>query len=96
MGMYNIFNRYPVWGIGGVNMYKTLKALRVKEGYTLQEMSSFLGYNSPNAYARKEKGERKFTLEEVKTISILFDKSVEQIFFTQQVPDKENQDDHLA
>lgn len=71
-------------------MYKKLKKIRIKEGYTFQEMSSFLGYNSPNAYARKEKGERKFTLEEVEIISNLFKKSVEEIFFTDKIPDKGN------
>lgn len=69
-------------------MYKTLKQLRLKEGYTLQEMSTFLGYNSPNAYSRKEKGERRFTLEEVEIIANLFNKTVEQIFFTNQFPIK--------
>lgn len=67
-------------------MYEKLKKLRLKEGYTLQEMSGFLGYSSPNAYARKEKGERKFNLEEVKTISKLFNKTVEEIFFTHEIP----------
>lgn len=73
-------------------MYEKLKEIRIKQGYTFQEMSSFLGYNSPNAYARKEKGERKFTLEEVEIISNLFEKTVEDIFFTNEIPNKGNND----
>lgn len=72
-------------------MYEKLKEIRIKKGYTFQEMSSFLGYNSPNAYARKEKGERKFTLEEVEIISNLFNKTVEEIFFTHEIPVKGNE-----
>lgn len=71
-------------------MYEKLKKLRLKEGYTFQEMSTFLGYNSPNAYARKEKGERKFTLEEVEIIAKLFNLSVEKIFFIHEVPKEGN------
>lgn len=71
-------------------MYKKLKSIRMKEGYTLQEMSNLLGYSSPNAYARKEKGERKFTLEEVEIISNLFKKTVEEIFFTHEIPTEGN------
>lgn len=69
-------------------MYKKLKKIRVREGLTLQEMSNVLGYSSPNAYARKEKGERKFTLDEVKIISKMFKLPVEEIFFTEEIPEK--------
>ena len=71
-------------------MYDKLRSLRLKEGYTLQKMSTFLGYSSPNAYARKEKGERKFNLEEIQVISNVFGRTVEEIFFTNEVPKKGN------
>lgn len=67
-------------------MYKHLKEIRVKKGLTLMDMSSILGYSSPNAYARKEKGERKFTLEEVEKISNFFGMTIEQIFLDSQSP----------
>lgn len=62
-------------------VYYNLKRLRLKKQITLKQMSCYLGYVSPNAYSRKEKGERKFTLEEARKISEVFDLSIEDIFF---------------
>ena len=72
-------------------MYEKLKKLRIIKGFTLLQMSNKLGYSSPNAYARKEKGERKFTLDEVEIISNLFNMSVEEIFFTDEIPIEGNE-----
>lgn len=69
-------------------MYDKLRKIRENRGFTLLEMSKALGYNSPNAYSRKEKGERKFTLDEVEVISNLFGLSVEEIFFEDEIPIK--------
>ncbi len=71
-------------------MYEKLKEIRLNKGFTLLQMSKELGYNSPNAYARKEKGERKFTLDEVETIAHLFGMTVEKIFFKDELPTKGN------
>jgi transcriptional regulator with XRE-family HTH domain len=69
-------------------MYERLRELRTNNGYTLQQMSNLLGYSSPNAYARKEKGERRFTIEEAMKISKLFKKPIEEIFFEDEIPNK--------
>lgn len=67
-------------------MYDNLKKLRTNKKITLLQMSKLLGYNSPNAYSRKEKGERKFTLDEAKKISRLFNLSIEEIFLILNSP----------
>lgn len=69
-------------------MYNNLKKLRVNKKVTLLQMSKLLGYNSPNAYSRKEKGERKFTLDEAEKISKFFNLPIEEIFFNLKVPNK--------
>lgn len=69
-------------------MYERLRELRTNNGYILQQMSNLLGYSSPNAYARKEKGERRFTIEEAMKISKLFKKPIEEIFFEDEIPNK--------
>lgn len=71
-------------------MHDRLKELRLNKGYKLIEMSRVLGYSSPNAYLRKENGERKFNLDEVYKISRLFELSVEEIFFNNELPDMGN------
>lgn len=73
-------------------MYDNLKKLRTNKKITLLQMSKLLGYNSPNAYSRKEKGERKFTLDEAKKISRLFNLSIEEIFFNFKLPIKDNKE----
>ncbi|MCT4662935.1 MAG: helix-turn-helix domain-containing protein [Tissierellales bacterium] len=62
-------------------MYEHLRELRCKKGFTLKQMSKLLGYSSPNAYARKEKGDRNFTIEEARKIAEFFEESIENIFF---------------
>lgn len=73
-------------------MYDNLKKLRTNKKITLLQMSKLLGYNSPNAYSRKEKGERKFTLNEAERISKFFNLSIEEIFFNIKVPIEGNED----
>ncbi|MEG2251380.1 MAG: helix-turn-helix domain-containing protein [Bacilli bacterium] len=60
-----------------------LKSLRAIEGLKQEDMASLLGI-SRNAYHKKEICERKFTLEEARAISDYFNKSIEDIFFTEQ------------
>ena len=67
-------------------MYEHLRKLRNNQGITLQQMSTLLGYSSPNAYSRKEKGERRFTIEEAMKISKFFQKPIEEIFFEDEIP----------
>lgn len=77
-------------------MYNNLKKLRIDKKVTLLEMSKLLGYNSPNAYSRKERGERKFTLNEARKISIFFDRPIEEIFFNSKIPIEGNHSKEVA
>lgn len=62
--------------------------MREELGYTQDEMAKKLGYNSKSAYNMKEKGTRKVTVEEAYTISNIFNKSIEEIFFDSIVAEK--------
>ena len=77
-------------------MYDNLKKLRINKKITLLQMSKLLGYNSPNAYSRKEKGERKFTLNEARKISVFFNQSIEEIFFNHKIPIQGNYQREVA
>ncbi len=71
-----------------INLYNKLKEIREEFGYTQDEMAKRLGYNSKSAYNMKEKGTRKVTVEEAYTISRIFNKSIEEIFFATLVAEK--------
>jgi len=71
-----------------INLYNKLKEIREEFGYTQDEMAKRLGYNSKSAYNMKEKGTRKVTVEEAYTISKIFNKSIEEIFFAPLVAEK--------
>lgn len=61
-------------------MYEKLRKLREKKNITQKQMAKMLGFKSINAYSLKERGERKFTVEEALQISKLLKISVEDIF----------------
>jgi putative transcriptional regulator len=66
-------------------MYENLRKIREELGYTQEEVSGLLGYKTKNAYSLKERGERKITLVEAQKIAKLFKKSIEEIFFEDEV-----------
>lgn len=66
-------------------LYAELKKIREQSGYTQDEMSNMLGYNSKSTYNMKENGIRKITVEEAYKISKLFNKTIEEIFFNEIV-----------
>jgi DNA-binding XRE family transcriptional regulator len=62
-----------------------VRKLRQKYGYTQDYMAEKMGLKSKNAYSLKERGERKFSLEEANIVSLIFELPIEQIFFESEV-----------
>lgn len=67
---------------------RNLKAYRIKYNLTQEDMASKLGI-SIVAYRNKENGHNQFTLAEAKIISDLFNASITEIFFENNVYTKE-------
>ncbi|MBC3901563.1 helix-turn-helix domain-containing protein [Acetobacterium malicum] len=65
-----------------------VRELRQKYGYTQDYMAERMGLRSKNAYSLKERGERKFSLDEANIISLIFELPIEQIFFENEVTKK--------
>lgn len=61
--------------------YHILKIERLRAGLTQREMAFALGFSSANAYGLKEKGERRFSVEEAMEISKRLKMSVEELFY---------------
>ena len=68
-----------------IEIYFKLKKLREQNEYTQDDMAIMLGYNSKSTYSMKEKGTRKMTIEEAYKIAKLFNKTIEEIFFDNEV-----------
>lgn len=62
-------------------MQLTIKELRKQSGKTQAEMAKILGLSSANAYSLKERGERRFSIEEARVLSDVFGMDIEDIFF---------------
>ena len=71
-----------------IKIYAKLRKLRIKHGFTQDDMANKLGYNSKSTYNMKEKGTRKITVEEALKISKIFNKTIEEIFFDNEVVKK--------
>lgn len=69
---------------------RRLKGLRVEKGLTQKDLSSLIGMPI-STYARKESGDTQFTLKEAYKISVILGKTVEEIFFVEQVPIMEHE-----
>ncbi|ALU14497.1 HTH domain-containing protein [Eubacterium limosum] len=61
-------------------MQLTIKELRKQSGKTQAEMAKILGLSSANAYSLKERGERRFSIEEARVLSDVFGMDIEDIF----------------
>ncbi len=57
-----------------------VKEVRSKHNFTKSEVAKYLNLTL-NGYSMKERGKRKFTLDEAKMLSDLFDISIEELFF---------------
>lgn len=64
-----------------------VKNLRKENNMTQFEVSDILGISVPN-YSKKENGIVKFSLQEAEKLSILFNKSIEDIFFATKFQNK--------
>lgn len=56
-----------------------VKEYRVKKGYTQNELSELIGITQ-QTYSKKERGERSFTLDEVKKLKKILNISYEELF----------------
>ena len=61
-----------------------LKALRVEYGYKQIDLAQKIGM-PVSTYIRKENGYAEFTVSEVQKICSIFNKTAEEIFFTDKV-----------
>ncbi len=62
-----------------------LKALRAQRGETLKDMADLVGLKSHAAYSAKESGLRQFKQDEMEAIAKHFGRTVEDIFFADEV-----------
>lgn len=62
-------------------MYQKLRCVREASGTFQITLSELLGFSSKNAYSQKERGERKFTVDEAIIIANYFHMSVEELFY---------------
>ena len=60
-------------------MYKKLKELRIKEGYTIKDMAGVIKKSEPHDY-KKENGDVKLSVNEALDIAIFLKTKVEKIF----------------
>lgn len=67
-----------------------VKELREAANIKQESMASLLGV-SPASYSKKENGHIKYTLDEAKAIAVFFNKTIEEIFFADEVSKNETQ-----
>lgn len=75
--------------IGGEKMFERLRALRKEKGLTCEDMAEVLGLETKSAYSKKENGSTKFSLDDAKKVSSILNKSIEDIFFADEVSFKD-------
>lgn len=68
----------------GDAMYENLRYLRKQNNISGEEIAKSLGLTKAT-YSKKENGLVKFSLDEAKVISTVFNKSIEEIFFKREV-----------
>lgn len=77
-------------------MFERLRALRKAHGLTCEDMAELLGLATKAAYSKKERGNTKFSLTDAKKISEKFHKSIDDIFFENEVSSKDTKDTKTA
>lgn len=65
-------------------MSRKVKSLRVLYGDTLSDLAKEMGITK-STLCSKENGKRKFTLEEARFIAKRYEKTIEEIFFDNQL-----------
>lgn len=66
-------------------MNEYLKKLRTQNNLTHKEMANLIGLKTASAYFKKEIGATPFSLIEARIISDFFNKTIEDIFFRDQL-----------
>lgn len=66
-----------------------IKSKRLEHGYTLEEMSTKLGFNSKSKYYRRENGEYKFQSEELPKVANILGIPLEKIFIKTYLKSKQ-------
>lgn len=66
-----------------------IKAGRAEKGYTQSQIASKLGMSKPT-YNLKENGKRQFTENEMITLSIILEKSLDELFLYNKSSHKRN------
>ncbi|KAA0560740.1 helix-turn-helix transcriptional regulator [Bacillus sp. CH30_1T] len=62
-----------------------IKTLRIKQNFTIDDMSRALGYEGYNAYYYKENGKRKISAEEIAIIAKVLNVPIEELFFENKI-----------
>jgi len=65
-----------------------LRALRAEHGMNQEDIAELLNM-AETTYNRKEKGHNEFSLSEAKKISEIFDRPIEDIFFSPVLPKRQ-------
>jgi transcriptional regulator with XRE-family HTH domain len=66
-------------------MFERLRELRKEKGMTCEDMARLLGLDTKAAYSKKELGRTKFSLDDAKKVSRALGRSIDDIFFTNEV-----------
>ena len=66
-------------------MFERLRELRKEKGLTCEDMAKLLGLDTKAAYSKKELGRTKFSLDDARQVSRVLGKSIDDIFFTNEV-----------
>ncbi len=72
-------------------MYKELKEIRIRKGYSLSDMARVIGKSSCN-YLKKENGTVVFSVTEAIAIAKFLKVKVEKIFFENNVSENEKKE----
>lgn len=70
-----------------------IRELRMKHDFTKSKIAKYLELTL-NGYSMKERGKRKFTLDEAKVLADLFELSIEDLFFYNVGNQNEDGKDH--
>lgn len=66
-------------------MFERLRGLRKEKGLTCEDMARILGLDTKAAYSKKELGRTKFSLDDARKVSRVLGKSIDDIFFADEV-----------
>lgn len=66
-------------------MFERLRAIRKERGLTCEDMAKVLGLETRAGYSKKELGQTAFSLKDAKKVSEVLGKSVDEIFFEDEV-----------